>query len=104
MTPTARTMSAAPTARRPGRRDLSARRIYCSPLGKRLSGHRVLQATQFAERLPCAAMTSGIEDLVVRPPKPQPGIHATPQPGVGPEVPIRHLEVRQLRGVEHLAF
>ncbi len=34
--------------------------------------------------------------------EPQPGVHARPQPGIGADVPIRHLEVGELRGVEHL--
>src|SRR4051812_47554341 len=66
------------------------------------SGHRELQAAQLAERLPRTRVASGVEDLVVWASEPQPGIHARSQPGIGPEVPVWHLEVGELRGVEHL--
>src|SRR4051794_9075264 len=63
-----------------------------------------LEAGEPREHAPRLRLVSGVEDLVMRAAEAQPAVQARPDPGVGAEEPVRHLQRRQLAGVEDLAL
>src|SRR4051794_21510169 len=68
------------------------------------SGDLELDARELAEDAPRLEVAPEVHDLVVRAAELEPAIHARPDAGVRAEVAVRHLEMRQLVGVEHLAL